>query len=501
MVDADRDALGVRVLHSAGGNQEDHPVHERGEDTGTHSIRVFQGHDLPADRHALDAVARQIADADLVGPAVVLPDFHHKSKMEMPSSVAVATEASIRPTLTSSSLNCGMALLALDIDRPTTAGVDSFFREVRERFPYPPPRRPQIARADVIRSAVEGAEFSADAFGVDASELERIEEGGRVDIDRYGGAERLRRQMPWLVSQLSRLRFGTIGPSNHFVELQVVEEVIDQTAASLLGVREGQVTLQYHAGGGALTGEIGRLFGRRKDYPPKLRAQMAVTKPLFHLATARSVEELRLRWALYFAGGCPPVPRHHPEGQRLMLANAAAMNYGFAFRVATYAGLQQLLQRSLGVRATKLVVDSPHNSIYEETVNGTSAVVHRHNSCRAWSADMMPEHPVFSQTGQPVLLPGTNRTSSYLCVAGPGSSRTLHSACHGAGTVIEEFERRGLSRTDPRGRTTLRYRYSDAAPAVAPHLDDHGVNHALGILVRHGVVTPVARMRPFAVLN
>lgn len=501
MFDGGQDALGVRVISRHDDAHEGlHDGAGDGDDL-SRSIRVLDSDDLPANRHALAAVARQIADADLVAPAVVLPDFHHKSKMEMPSSVAVATEGSIRPTLTSSSLNCGMALLALDIDRPNTAGVDAFFRGVRERFPYPPPRRPQISRADVIRCAVEGAEFSADAFGVDGSDLERIEEGGRLDLERYGGAEGLRKRLPWLVSQLSRLRFGTIGPSNHFVELQVVEEVFDEKAASLLGVREGQVTLQYHAGGGALTGEIGRLFGRRQDYPRKLRAQMAVTKPLFHLATARSVDELRLRWALYFAGQCPPVPRHHPEGERLMLANAAAMNYGFAFRVATYAGLQQLLRSSLGVGTTRLVVDSPHNSIYEENVNGTSAIVHRHNACRAWPAAMMPEHPVFSETGQAVLLPGTNRTSSYLCAAAAGSGRSLHSACHGAGTVIEEFERSGTSQLDPRRRSTLRYRYNDAAPAIAPHLDDHGVNHALGVLVQHDVVTPIARMRPFAVLN
>src|SRR5205823_6248990 len=133
--------------------------------------------------------------------------------------------------------------------------------------------------------------------------------------------------------QLSRIRFGTIGPSNHFIELQEVEEVLDPEAARLLGIDAGQITLQYHGGGGALTGELGVLFGRRKRFPKALRLQMALQKPLYHFGRARSFDELRRRKALYFSGGFPPVERDSPEGEQLMLANVMAMNYGFAFRL------------------------------------------------------------------------------------------------------------------------------------------------------------------------
>ena len=112
----------------------------------------------------------------------------------------------------------------------------------------------------------------------------------RIDLARWGGSERLVAEMPALTWQLARLRFGTVGPTNHFVELQEVEEILDPEAARLLGIREGQVTLQYHAGGGVLTGEIGHLFARRRDTARVMRAAMAVQKPLFHLATARSTD-------------------------------------------------------------------------------------------------------------------------------------------------------------------------------------------------------------------
>ncbi len=465
--------------------------------------RIFDGPTLPADPGVLTELAYQVRDADLAAPPVVLPDFHHKSNMEMPSSVAVATLGSVRPSLTSASVNCGMALIAFDGDRPARAGIEEFYRRVKERYPYPTRNRGELSYSEVRRAAVDGAAFAAERWEVDAEELERIEEFGRLDLTRHGGGDRLLRELPGLAFQLARLRFGTIGPSNHFVELQEVEEVFDPEAAALLGVRQGQITLQYHAGGGVLTGEIGALFGRRKHYPRQLRMAMAVEKPLYHVATARSVAQLKRRLALYFHDGCPPVDRFSDEGQRVLLANAAAMNYGFAFRVATYAALKSIAKSVFGATG-RLVVDSPHNSIYEESLPespGTTAVVHRHNSCRAYPAAMMPAGTTFASTGQAVLLPGTHRTSSYLAVAGEQASRSLYSACHGAGTVIADFAERGLSHTHRAGHRTLRFRYTDGAPAEESHLDDLGIDTAAGVLIQHGLDKPVARLRPFAVLN
>ncbi len=466
------------------------------------SSTVFDDSDrLPVDDQALSALGRQVGTAGLAAPPVVLPDFHHKSKMELPSSVAVATRSTVRPDLTGSSVNCGMALIAVDSEAPDDRAVDRFMRGVRERYPYPTRGRKELSAREVVRASADGAEFAVDRWGAPPEDLERIEEGGRLDLDRFGGIDRLSSELPGLAWQLARFRFGTVGPSNHFVELQRVEEVLDPERAAALGVREGQLTIQYHGGGGVLAGEIGRLFFRRKDYPRQIRAVNMALKPWFHLRSARSYAELKQRLSLYFTDGFAPVEIDSPEGQRLMLANAAAMNYGFAFRISTYASLRRLAAEAFGGATGRLVVDSPHNSIYEERVDGQAAIVHRHNSCRAYPAELMPAGSTFARTGQAVLLPGTHRTSSYLAVAGPSSTRSLHSACHGAGTVVSEHVRRGLSDLDRQGRATRRYRYSDEAPTDAPHFDDNGVNAALDVLVRNGLVSPVARMRPLAVLH
>jgi tRNA-splicing ligase RtcB len=462
--------------------------------------RVFESTDAPADEGLLSLLMDRVREADLVAPPVVLPDFLHKEDMEMPSSITVATRETIRSTFTSSSVNCGMALIALDVERPDPRAIADFFERVRARFPWPPRKRLELSAADVLACATRGAEFAVDHFGLDPNELERMEENGRLDLERYGGVARVRRELPWMTRQLARLRFGTIGPSNHFIELQQVEDVLDARAAARLGVHRGQLTLQYHGGGGVLAGQIGRLFGRRRKISRSVRVQMGVQKPLFHLTRARSLEELRLRRTLYFAAGVP-VPRHGSEGERFLLANAAAMNYGFAFRAASYAGFMRLAHEAFGPTRGRLIVDSPHNSIYEEDVNGESAIVHRHNSCRAFPASRMTPGTAFGDVGQATLLPGTCRTSSYLCVADVGASSSLYSACHGAGSIIEDFAERGVSQLDPGGRSTLQFRYSDEAPADVPQFDDRGVDEALAILNRNELSRPVARLRPLAVLR
>ena len=394
-----------------------------------------------------------------------------------------------------------MALMALDDDVPDTRTIARFYEAVRSRYPHPPSWRRELSVADVLRAATEGAAFGVDRYGLPASSLDRIEENGRIELDTYGGVSRLRRELPRLSFEVSRFRFGAIGPSNHFVELQRVEEIFDPAAAAVLGVAAGQLTLNYHAGGGLLTGQVGRLFAQRQKKHGALQAELAVARPLAHLTSARSTAQLRERLSLYFRRGCPTIPLDSDEGSRVMLANAAAMNYGFAFRAATYGTLAALAREIFGVRRTDLVVDSPHNSIYAEQVAGAPAIVHRHNSCRAFPASRMTPGTAFGTVGQAVLLPGTHRTSSYLCVAGTDAERSLYSACHGAGTVIDKFVNDGVSAADHVGRSTLRFRYDDAAPTVVPHLDDRGVDAALRILVTNGLVRPVARMRPMAVLH
>src|SRR5439155_18684479 len=125
-------------------------------------VRIFQSADAPADHLALTVLREGVANADLAMPAAALPDFHLKDDKEMPSSIAVATRDTIRPTLTCCSLNCGMALVALDLERPDADGVTRFYDAVRERLPFPPTYRRDLTVDEVIRCAADGAHFAVD---------------------------------------------------------------------------------------------------------------------------------------------------------------------------------------------------------------------------------------------------------------------------------------------------------------------------------------------------
>src|SRR5258708_37310770 len=107
-----------------------------------------------------------------------------------------------------------------------------------------------------------------------------------------------------MATQLSRIRFGTVGPSTHFVELQHVEEVFDSEVAARLGVRLGQVTLQYHGGDGGLNIQMGARFGRRLAGSRPMRAVMAVQKPLYQLASAASKRPLAKTLRVYLRVRC-----------------------------------------------------------------------------------------------------------------------------------------------------------------------------------------------------
>ncbi|HET8599730.1 MAG TPA: RtcB family protein [Segeticoccus sp.] len=468
--------------------------------TPLRDLTVFDSPGMPADPTLMERLRAGTAGADLAAPPVVLPDFCHKDKSEMPSSIAVATRGAIRPTLTDAALNCGMALATLDVDKPDEAAISTFYRRIQERFPDPPTWSFELSRAEVLRAAVEGADFAAERFGIDRADLDRVEEMGRLPVEELGGARAARKELPWVCTQLARLRFGSIGPSTHFLELQQVDEVFEPEIAERLGLRQGQITLQLHNGGGVLTGQIGEMYARRKAASRMLRAEMAVAKPMAHLRGLTGLQQARRRYSRYFEVGCPSIPIEGDEGRRVMLAQRLSMNYGFAYRLATYAALKEFARAAFGA-SLRLVVDSPHNSIYEEQIAGAPAFVHRHNAARAWTAEMMAGHPAFAETGQPLLVPGTNRTSSFLCVPAARADRSLHSACHGTGSIIKAFEQDGRSGRDPLGRHTMRYRYDGKAPRLIPQLDDHGVDEALGILVRNGLVRPVVRLRPFAVLT
>ena len=379
-------------------------------------------------------------------------------------------------------------------------------RAVRERYPYPTRGRRDLTASEVVRAAARRrASSRVERWDAPPEDLERIEEGGRLDLERYGGRRpAASRSCPASRCQLARYRFGTVGPS----------QPLRRAAARRGGARP-------RAGGGARRPRgpahppVPRRRRRadRRDRPAVLPAQGLPApdqggqrRPQAAgstCASARSYAQLRERLRLYFTDGCPPLALDSDEGQRLMLANAAAMNYGFAFRIATYASLRRLAAESFGG------ADRPAGRRLpaQQHLRGGRRRRHRASCTGTTPAgptrpSMMPPGTTFASTGQAVLLPGTHRTSSYLAVAGTGRRGSLHSACHGAGTVVSELVDRGLSATDPLGRQhpSLPVRRRRTRPRGALRRRRRQRRPATCSCAT-AWSRPVARMRPIAVLH
>jgi len=161
--------------------------------------------------------------------------------------------------------------------------------------------------------------------------------------------------------------------------------------------------------------------------------------------------------------------------------------------------LTQALDQVWGSAAglARLIYDAPHNGVWRERIGEQYLWIHRHNAARVTPPSRLPAGSIYRDTGHPVLLPGSERTSSYLCAGGEGAADTLHSAGHGAGHAVQALARP----LDKAARFTRVYRYGSSSVEQRPQLDDNGVDRVLRALVSHDIARPVARLRPLGVLK
>src|SRR5262249_43958437 len=159
-------------------------------------------------------------------------------------------------------------------------------------------------------------------------------------------------------------------------------------------------------------------------------------------------------------------------------------------RLAVMGLIQEALRRTTGRHDLQmsLVADLSHNTILRERIAGRDLWVHRHNAARIMAAGDLPDDHPYPAIGQPVMVPGTNRTSSFVVVGGKGAAASLHSVDHGAGRTVERFEQRGLlSRGDG---VTRQYTYGSPAPEELPHLSDEAVEEVMSVAAAAEIATP-----------
>lgn len=348
----------------------------------------------------------------IVTPALAMPDLHWGYGFPIGGVAAFDPERGgvVSPGGVGYDINCGVRLLASSLTEEALAPrterlADALFR----RVPSGIGSKRTVARlseGELERLLVDGASWMvAHGFG-DPDDLAHTESGGHL-----AGAD------PGQLSPRARLRglpqLGTLGSGNHFLEVQVVDEVYDVAAADAMGLAVGKVTVLIHTGSRGLGHQVCTEFVERfLNALPRFDFDL----PDRQLAAA---------------------PVASPEGRAYLGAMRAAANFAFANRQRITHSVRQafedvgLAPRDHGLR---VVYDVAHNNAKLEKHGGRTLLVHRKGATRAFP----PGHPelpaAYREVGQPVFVPGDMGRASYVLVGTEGAMRdTFGSSCHGAG--------------------------------------------------------------------
>lgn len=369
-----------------------------------------------------DESPKQVANVaqlpGIVKHSLAMPDMHWGYGFPIGGVAAFDINGGIvSPGGVGYDINCGCRLVVTNLRReeirPQMAKiVNALFQHVPSGVGSRGALK--LSRSEEKRVLVEGARWAVKNGYGSQGDLESMEDGGCLP-----GAD------PEAVSERALERgkdqVGTLGSGNHFLEVELVEEIFDTDVASALGIEVGQVAVLIHSGS--------RGFGHQvcDDYLAKLVKhvdKIGINLPDRQLACA------------YIQS---------TEGQQYLSAMACAANYAWANRQMLMHWTGEALEKALGMGprelGMRLVYDVCHNiaKIEEHIVDGKKMTlcVHRKGATRAFP----PGHPAlpqkFRKTGQPVLIPGDMGTGSYVLVGTEKAmEKTFGSTCHGAGRVL-----------------------------------------------------------------
>ncbi|MFC5801004.1 RtcB family protein [Streptomyces formicae] len=376
---------------------------------------VFASHALLPEAAGDQALLQVVNVATLPGivmASYAMPDVHWGYGFPIGGVAATDTASGgvISPGGVGFDISCGVRLLAAGDDRDALAPhrLRRLMDELGRCIPRGAGRGAvwQVGRAELEHVLTDGARYAVERGHGVARDLWRCEDEGVLP-----GAD------PGQVSDRSVERglgqLGSLGSGNHFLEVQAVETVYDEAAAGAMGLRERQVCVMIHCGSRGLGHQICTDHVRTMD---RAMARYGIEVPDRQLA-------------------CVPVDSE--EGRAYLAAMAVAANYARANRQLLSEAARRAFADTVGC-GLDLVYDISHNLAKLETHQVAGAplrlCVHRKGATRALSAGH-PELPRdLAGFGQPVLIPGTMGTASYVLAGVPGGG-AWHSTCHGAGRV------------------------------------------------------------------
>jgi tRNA-splicing ligase RtcB len=467
--------------------------------------------ELPADsRDDMRVPARLLADAALfdaafgdrtveqltnvatlpgiVKYALAMPDFHQGYGFPIGGVAAMRMDGGvISPGGVGYDINCGCRLLGTHLEQDEVA---PFLEDLALALYQCCPSgvggagRERVSGQELDDLVTQGAKWALKRGLARQEDLAHTEEGGCLPGADPG-------QVSARAKERGRPQVGSLGAGNHFLEIDGVDEIYDAKVAEAFGLFEGQVVVQIHCGS--------RGFGHQvcDDYVKGL--QSAVQKYGISLPDRELV--------------CAPLDS--PEGRAYYGAMACAVNYAFVNRQVLAMGVREAFEHVLAGRVRDFdlfqVYDVCHNiaKFEEHTVDGRRMrlCVHRKGATRAFGPGRAEVPADYRGVGQPVLVPGSMGTASYVLVgAQKAMELTFGSTCHGAGRVMSRTRARKTVhaaelRRELRTRGIVVRAGSDKGLTEEAPAAYKDVSRVVEVVHGLGIACRVARLRPLSVIK
>ncbi|HYJ02922.1 MAG TPA: RtcB family protein [Nitrososphaeraceae archaeon] len=399
---------------------------------------------------------------------VVLPDGHEGYGFPVGGVAATDMEEGvISPGGVGYDINCGVRLLRSNLNvNQVKPHLKNLINELFNSIPSGVGSEGAIklTRSELDELLIEGVDWAIEHGYGYKQDSEVCEEKGRMT-----GAN------PESVSDTARKRgapqLGSLGSGNHFLEIQQIQEIFDENAAKVMGLEKGQITVLIHCGS--------RGFGHQvcSDY---LRYSEKSLKKY-------NIELIDRELAC--------VPNNSIEGENYRKAMYSALNFAWSNRQIITHFTRKTFEKIFSSSETgldmKLVYDVAHNiaKVERHKVDGEGMrdlVIHRKGATRAFPAGMEQVPEKYRQIGQPVIIPGSMGTASWILVGNKKSlDLSFGSTAHGAG------------RTMSRGAAKRSY----TVEKVKAELDSKGIY--IKALTKNGIVeeTPLAYKDVDSVVN
>ena len=362
----------------------------------------------------LEQVANVAMLPGLVGESIAMPDAHQGYGFCIGGVAAVdPDEGVVSAGGVGFDINCGVRLLVSpftvdDIKPHVDRLLDELFKAIPCGTGKEGPRK--LSEKEINDVLEHGAKWAVhNGYGEDA-DLNRIEENGTI---KSADAAKVSNR----AKQRGIKQLGTLGSGNHFLELQVADTIFDEEAAQLFGLSKDQVVILIHTGSRGLGHQVCTDY---LDLMQRGLKKYNISLPDRQLAC---------------------VPIRSEEGDGYLKAMAASANFAFANRQMITHWTRDVFERVMKNGKLRLVYDVAHNIAKFEKYkmkNGEREVlVHRKGATRAFPKDHPDVTDEYRSVGQPVLIPGSMGTSSYVLAGGENSMlESFGSTCHGAGRAM-----------------------------------------------------------------